>query len=96
MNISLSTVGSNISKFLHRFHLILYVVVILGALAVAVFLLYQNVIASEQADGYTPVASNDSFDITTMQKLDDLEPADSQEPLLNVDTSQRIDPFNPF
>ena len=96
MNLSLSTVGPNIVKFLHRFHLILYVVIVLGALAVAVFLLYQNVIASEQADGYTPEASNDSFDITTMQKLDDLDPANSQEPLLNVDTSQRIDPFNSF
>ena len=96
MNLSLSTVGSNISKFFHRFHMILYVVIVLGSLAIAVFLLYQNVIVSEQASGYTPVASNDNFDIATMQRLDDLEPADSQEPLLNVDTSQRIDPFNPF
>lgn len=96
MNLSLSTIGSGIIKFLHRFHLILYVVVVLGALTIAVFLLYQNVVNSDQAEGYTPDASNDTFDTATMQKLEELQPANSQAPLINVDDSQRTDPFNSF
>ena len=63
-------------KFLHRYHVILFVVVVLGSLAVATFFLYRTIIDSGDVSDTTV---NSGFDQATIQKINQLKNIDEQE-----------------
>lgn len=91
-NLSLDTIRSGFSAFFGRFHLVLYVIVVGGGLAVAVFFIYQIIIQATDisiADSQ-PVST---FDQATIEKLESLNAsADNIKPL-ELPENQRVNPF---
>lgn len=55
-------------------------------------MLNQAVSSSDNAQGYTPEATNTSFDTATIKKLESLTPPGETPPTLTL-PSGRIDPF---
>lgn len=80
MEINSSKLGPAISHFLHRFHLIVFVVVVLGALGAGIFVMYQIILATDNAQGYTAQTSNTTFDSDTSSKVKALYPSDYRLP----------------
>lgn len=73
INISFDTIKKSILTFLHRFHVVIFVIIVLGGLAAVIFLLNNAIIASTQANGYTPNLNNSSFDQATIKKIQNLQ-----------------------
>lgn len=93
MNISISF--TSIKKFivntLHRYHLVLFVVIVLGGLAVIVFYLNNILVISSQSDGYTSASNNSSFDQTTIERIKQLRTTNETDSQL--DLGGRSNPF---
>lgn len=93
MNISIS--ADSIKKFiirsLHRYHVVLFVIIVLGGLAVMVFFLNLVLIRSSESDGYTSSSNNASFDQQTIDRINELKNADDSSSQLNL--SGRSNPF---
>jgi len=88
IHLSPQAIKKIIIAFLHRFHVVIFVILILGGLAVIILLLNNIVIRSGQSNGYTPDTSNASFDQSTIKKIEDLQNRSQSPP-----TSGRINPF---
>lgn len=88
MNLSTQAIKKSIVTFLHRFHIVIFVVLVLGGLAVVVLLLNNIVVMSGQKNGYTPDTNNAGFDQSTIQKIEDLQNRSQTPP-----TSGRTNPF---
>jgi hypothetical protein len=88
LNLSTQALKKTVVAFLHRFHIVIFVVLILGGLAVVVLLLNNIVILSGQSNGYTPDTNNASFDQSTIQKIEDLQNRNQTPP-----ASGRTNPF---
>lgn len=80
MDTSTSPITKSISQFLHRFHVIIFVVVVLGAVGVGIFLTYQHVLSVDDSQGYTAQANNITFDAATREQLMKLKSSTSREP----------------
>jgi hypothetical protein len=89
LNLSTQSIKKGIVAFLHRFHVMIFVIIVLGGLAVVILLLNNVVIRSGQKDGYTSDISTGSFDQATIKKIQDLQNR-SQSP---IPSSGRINPF---
>lgn len=92
MDISLKGISTGISRLLHRFHILLFSIFILGMLIVAVYLLNQLLITSDQANGYTAQANNASFDTATINRLNQLHSVTDPSTPLSLPAG-RINPF---
>jgi hypothetical protein len=92
LNLSPDAIKKSILAFLHRFHIVLFVIVVLGGLAVVIFLLNNVVVTSGQDNGYTPDINNTSFDQSTIQKIQNLKTADQSDPTIS-NNGARINPF---
>lgn len=91
-NISSNNVGSLLSRFLQRFHVVLYTVIAIGGLAVVVFMLYQTtLVALDVPDSDKDVTS--SFDQATIDELESLSNKSSQAKPLDLPENVRINPF---
>jgi hypothetical protein len=88
MNLSTQAIKKSIVTFLHRFHIVIFVVLVLGGLAVVVLLLNNIIVLSGQKNGYTPDTNNAGFDQSTIQKIEDLQNRSQTPP-----TSGRTNPF---
>ena len=88
LNLSPQAIKKAVVTFLHRFHIVLFVIVVLGGLAVIIFLLNNIVVLSGQSNGYTPDTNNSSFDQSTIKKIEDLKNRSQSPP-----TSGRTNPF---
>lgn len=97
MNINTQSIIQSITHFLHRFHLIVFVVIVLGALSAGIYITYQKIILSEDTAGYTSPANNINFDEATRNKLSELRPADyylsNPDEQRNISTIGRTNPF---
>lgn len=71
-----NTLLSPIWKVLHRFHVIIFVVIVFGSLSVATFFLYTTIIKSSEV---TPVTTNASFDAETIKKVNELKTTEEQK-----------------
>jgi uncharacterized protein YoxC len=69
-------------------HIVLFVVIVLGGLAVVILLLNNIVGLSSQSNGYTADTSNASFDQATINKIEDLNNRSQTTP-----TTGRTNPF---
>jgi hypothetical protein len=102
MEISLSKISQSISQFLHRFHLIVFVVLVFGALGLGMFLIYQNILATDDAGGYTAQTSNTTFDSSTSSQVQSLHASDyrlpSDDPNMTVEerSLSKYGRLNPF
>jgi hypothetical protein len=80
-------------NFVHRFHVIIFVTLVIGGLAAVVLLFNNIIIRSSEPGDYVPTSSApSSFDQSTIDRIDQLKSrTDSDTPL---DLSKgRINPF---
>jgi hypothetical protein len=91
LNLSFATIKKSIAAILHRYHLVLFVVVILGGLAVVIFFLNNILIRSSESDGYTSNTNNLTFDETTIDRIKQLKTSNQTESQL--DLNGRSNPF---
>lgn len=80
MNINGSQLSQSVVRFLHRYHLILFVIIVFGALGAGIYLTYQNILATDNAQGYTAQTNNTSFDAATIEHVKSLQPSDYRLP----------------
>jgi hypothetical protein len=94
MNFTLSftSIKKAFIKFLHRFHVVLFVVIVLGGTAMVIFILNGIVIRSSESDGYTSNTNNTTFDKTTIQRIEELKTRDQTDDSANL-PSGRTNPF---
>ena len=91
MELSINTKA--ITAFLHRYHVVLFAVVILGGLVVMVLSLNNIIVSSSEASAdYTPAGTNFSFDEKTIQRIDSLRSRDQAAEQLNL-SAGRSNPF---
>ena len=88
LNLSPQAIKKAVVTFLHRFHIVIFVIVVLGGLAVIILLLNNIVVLSGQSNGYTPDTNNANFDQTAIKKIQDLKNRNQSPP-----TSGRTNPF---
>lgn len=98
MDINLKSLPQSTSRFLHRFHIIIFVVVALGALGLGIFIAYRNILSVDDAHGYTSQTNNTSFDTATSRRVTELQPSDyrlppNDAPPRALDLSGRTNPF---
>jgi hypothetical protein len=93
MNLALSSTA--IKKFvittLHRYHVVLFVIIVLGGLAVMVFFLNQILVKSSTPDGYTSSSNDASFDQQTIDRIKNLR--ETTDTSSQIDLSGRSNPF---
>lgn len=90
MNISGALIKQRIVLFLHRFHVVIFVITVLGGLAVMMFFLNNTLVLSTTRDGYTSTSNDASFDQTTIDRIKQLKQDGSESQL---DLSGRSNPF---
>lgn len=82
-----------ITAFLHRYHVVLFAVIILGGLAFMVLSLNNIIVASsETPTDYTPDGTTFSFDEKTIERIDELKSRDQASDQLNL-SAGRTNPF---
>lgn len=91
LNLSLQSIKKTAVALLHRFHVVLFVIIILGGLAVVILLLNSVVVRSGQSDGYTPDNSSTTFDQATIKKIQELKT--SGQSTSQLPTGVRTNPF---
>lgn len=72
--------GKSLSRFLYRYHFVLFVVVILGGTAVVVLMINNAMIDASDTSSATSSTSA-SFDERTMEMLGELDDTSTQRPL---------------
>lgn len=82
----------NIGGIFDRFHAVIFVVVVFGGLAVAVFMLSALLAGSSTPEGYVPPTTETSFDTEVIEKVEELQPL-SQPPRAPELPNGRTDPF---
>ncbi len=89
LSLSLPQIKTNILRFLHRYHILLFVLTVVGGLSLATFMINQAINAPIDAAGQS---SAESFDKDTMEKVRKLrKPNEAPAPL--VLPSGRVNPF---
>lgn len=92
MNIQLSTIKTLLGRFVERFHVLIFVFVILGGLVVVVFLLNNIIITSGNSSGYSPPSSSATFDQTTIDQIKQLKTSSEDSDQLDL-SHGRTNPF---
>ena len=88
-DLNLAKIKSSLFKFLHRYHVLIFVFTAIGGLAIATFMI-NNVLNAPTTD--PGLSTNDNFDKKTMEQIRGLRRADEPaEPLTLPDG--RINPF---
>lgn len=79
-SLSISQLTVPLSRFLHRFHIILFALLVIGGLSVATFMLYGAMAESSTTEQQT--STTGSFDKTTIKKIETLrDPSQASAPL---------------
>lgn len=84
-----SQIVTQLSRFFHRYHVIVFACVVLGGLSIATLMLYQAITSAEPA---APTATTDTFDTATMKKVDSLHSSSDQVTPLTLPAG-RTNPF---
>jgi hypothetical protein len=88
-DMNLSSIKASLFQFLHRYHVIIFVLTAIGGLAIATFMI-NNVLSAPATD--PGIVGNDSFDTKTMDQIRKLrKPGEAAEPLSLPEG--RINPF---
>lgn len=81
-----------LAPFLNRYHGVIYAATVCLGLAAAVYLLADIVANPSTPTGYTPDATNTSFDTATIERVDQLRPLSSPPEKIQL-PSGRNNPF---
>ena len=92
MEISLASLKKIFGRFLGRFHIVIFAVVILGGLSVVILLLHSIITTSNDPSGYTPNGISSSFDNATINRIEQLKTRTEGSGDLNLPPG-RTNPF---
>ena len=90
--LTISAIGTGITRKLMRFHVILFTLIVVGGLAAVVYLLYGIVISAIDVSGETTPTST-RFDQQTIDRLEEIDEASRSGSKLQIPQNQRINPF---
>ena len=90
--VSTSQLLHGYSRLLHRYHVVLFVVIAFGGLAVVILLLSQIANSSSDTTGASQSAATADFDKATITRLENLKQTGSSKPL-QFPGNTRINPF---
>lgn len=92
MDISLDSIKKPLINLLKRYHIILFVVLVIGGLGAAVLLLNNTISKSGQDSGYVSNANSTGFDKDTIERVNQLKSRDQNNNTINFDKG-RTNPF---
>lgn len=92
LNLTPSELKRGASRFILRFHVILYTVIVVGGLSTVIFFVYQTVAQSTDTPS-NPAVATTNFDQDTIKELKDLSQKSGGGSKLSFPTNQRINPF---
>ena len=92
ISISIPAIKKALAHFLHRFHVITFVITVLGGLVVVVLLLNDTIITSGESNGYTSGTTVTTFDQATMKRIEELKTRD-QTTDISTPPGVRSNPF---
>jgi hypothetical protein len=93
MDISLTTIKKGLITLLHRFHVIIFVLLVMGGLAVVVLILNNLIISSSEPGDYVPPNSiTSTFDQATIDRIDQLKTRNESTDPLDL-SKGRTNPF---
>ena len=93
LNVSFGALKKSFFAFLHKSHVLIFSILVLGGLVVAVFMLNNVIIQSSNSDGYTSATTNSAFDQDTIKKIEELKTSDQDDGELNLTGGLRTNPF---
>ena len=91
MEISLSSIKKSASAFLHRYHVVVFVVTILGGLVIVVLLLNGIIAHSGLVGNFSPTTGS-SCDMQTIERIENLKTRDEKSDPIDL-SSGRTNPF---
>jgi hypothetical protein len=92
-NVSMKSIFKPIAEVFRRYHVTIFIVVIVSGLATSVMLLNNILQSSTNISGYSQNGTSTSFDQATIDQLDQLHT--SADNTQTIDTSKgRISPFS--
>lgn len=89
-NISLNELPKQLSRLLHRYHVVTFTLIVLGGMAVAIFLLNNILQTSSQPAQGPGISSN--FDTDTIERVNELKSSTDAPQTMSFPTG-RINPF---
>lgn len=92
ISLSLGSVKKFILNILHRYHVILFVIFIVGGLIIVVFILNGIILKSSNPDGYTATSNNSTFDQATIDRIKQLRTSGENDEPLDL-SKGRTNPF---
>ena len=92
LNISLISIKKATLTFLHRFHIMIFALVVLVGLIYIVYMLYAIVIESTDTSNRTPATANTTFDQATIKRINELKTREQSSSELDL-SQGRTNPF---
>lgn len=92
MTISVTAIKEKLFSFLHRFHLVIFVIVVLGGVAASVYTLNTIIVRSSDTSDAPIGSSGAGFDQATIKRIDELKTRDQSGGGLTL-PSGRTNPF---
>lgn len=92
LSISPAALKKGFYKFLHRFHVVVFVVIALGGLAISVFILNTIIISSSDTSQFSSAGTTAEFDQETIKRIEELRTRDQNDNTLTFPQG-RINPF---
>jgi hypothetical protein len=91
MDISILAIKNTLARVLHRYHVVLFVVVVLGGLAAVIFTLNGIIVRSGSSSDSTPSLPT-TFDQTTINHIEQLKTRNDSPATLDLPKG-RTNPF---
>ena len=92
LNLSFSAIKHSFFALLHRFHVVIFVIIVMGGLAASVFVLNTIIIQSGDTSAADSSDASATFDKATIKRINDLKTPDQTG--ANLDLSKgRTNPF---
>jgi predicted class III extradiol MEMO1 family dioxygenase len=92
LNISFDAINKIVVNILHRFHVVIFAILIGGGATAVIFILNNIVIRSADTSGYTPSSAYAPFDQDTINKIKNLKTSNQSGTDLDLSTG-RVNPF---
>lgn len=86
--LSLQQITRGVSHFLHRYHILIFTIFVLGGLSVTTYMLYQATTSAQP----TSNATSSSFDQQTIDRIGTLRSASDAPTPINLPAG-RVNPF---
>jgi len=92
LNFSIRSIKQLFVRLLRRFHIVIFVIIVFGGLAVVILMLNSIISRSSNSEGYTSQTNNGTFDQKTIQRIEQLKTTDQNNGELDL-SHGRSNPF---